>query len=237
MNTAYPLLDEKKYRCCCFHVEKGAGVIAVVGIVLQLFVLFPYSQWGRPFSWLNVLATLISVLVYASILIAQRKREPRLYLPFLILNGIGILVLAVYSLILLMVLVLSGADDGSGYYEAEVVTAGSEDSTTMPVITHKWHAGHQMSHIRREIFGLLLVLWASAVISTFFQWVVYRAWKWMKLEKGSDGMMSTRYTVGGFPPQTTTGVNRDQVGAGGIENVGFDPNYKQPATISPENNV
>lgn len=23
MNTAYPLLDEKKYRCCCFHVEVG----------------------------------------------------------------------------------------------------------------------------------------------------------------------------------------------------------------------
>lgn len=99
-----------------------------------------------------------------------------------------------------------------------------------------------MSHIRREILGMLLVLWASAVISTFFQWVVYRAWKWMKLEKGSDGMMSTRYTVGGFTPQTTTnggtnGVSRDQVGAGGIVNVGFDPNYKQSATTSPENNV
>jgi hypothetical protein len=129
-------------------LQKGASIIAVVGIVLQLFVLFPYSQWGRPFSWLNVLATIVSILVYASILIAQRKREPRLYLPFLILNGIGILVLAVYSLILLMVLVLSGADDGSGYYEAEVVTmatsGGSEDSTTMPVITHKWRPGHQV---------------------------------------------------------------------------------------------
>jgi len=101
-----------------------------------------------------------------------------------------------------------------------------------------------MSHIRREIFTLLLVLWASAVVSTFFQWVVYRAWKWMKLEKGNDGMMSTRYTVGGFTPspQSTTtsgGMNGHggRVGAGGIENVGFDPHYKQPSITSPENNV
>ena len=78
------LLDAD-YRCCCgtFHVERGAYVIAVVGLVLCALSLLPSVVF---YSWSSVVSLALSVLIYVGIIVAQKKQKPQWYLPYLIMN-------------------------------------------------------------------------------------------------------------------------------------------------------
>jgi len=153
------------YRCCCgtFHVERGAYWIAVVGLVMCALSLFPSILLS---SWSSVVSLVISVLIYVGIIVAQRKQQPQWYLPYLILNGIGIVLIPLYIILCAVAMVymseffhqLVKPDDYKPYTEEQVIFGA------------------------RIILGVAIVAMAiSEALSIWFESVVYRAYKFMKM--------------------------------------------------------
>ncbi|KAI1702356.1 hypothetical protein DdX_15538 [Ditylenchus destructor] len=78
--------DDKQYRCCCktMHVQRGAFIIGIVGMILSQIALISSlaGQKGDP----RRIGPLASFLACMLILAAQRKQNPSYYWPFLVLN-------------------------------------------------------------------------------------------------------------------------------------------------------
>uniref|UniRef100_A0A915CUB9 Lysosomal-associated transmembrane protein 4B n=1 Tax=Ditylenchus dipsaci TaxID=166011 RepID=A0A915CUB9_9BILA len=82
-----PIYNDPKYKCCCgTHVEKGAYIIAIVGTVL---------------TGLSLLSNIL-ILNYPAI----KRRETWMYLPYLILTGIALVLLALLAIFLIVMAVV-----------------------------------------------------------------------------------------------------------------------------------
>lgn len=79
---------------------------------------------------------IFSFLVYFSILAAHRKRQPNLYIPFLVLNWLSAFLLALYIIFLIAMLIFlpdfwvhQHRDEGLGFYgPTERLSLGPDDT-------------------------------------------------------------------------------------------------------------
>ena len=77
------------------------------------------------------IVAIMGALVYWSILAAQKKHQPSLYVPFLVMNGVGAFLLAMYIIFLILMLVLLPdfwwKEGGGGYvWGGESIGWGAE---------------------------------------------------------------------------------------------------------------
>ncbi|KAI1714624.1 hypothetical protein Ddc_11344 [Ditylenchus destructor] len=171
MNSFNP--DDKHYRCCCnsCHVERGAYLIAIVGIVFSALALVGavvMLKWG------NVISGIIGILLYVSIIYAQKKQNPSLYWPFLIFNGIGIVLIGIYILVLAVMFFM--------------VPKAWQDFIDPEIESMEESKKEQIILAVRVGTAVLIVLFAiSEFLSVWFQCVVYRAYQYMKMTHSSLG--------------------------------------------------
>uniref|UniRef100_A0A915EMD3 Uncharacterized protein n=1 Tax=Ditylenchus dipsaci TaxID=166011 RepID=A0A915EMD3_9BILA len=176
----------KRYQCCCsnFHVE--AFVKPLVCVLRALAIAHKYISWClhhcRPrntakFDWATFFDFLHSyaslpihitwILVCACIIHAQRSQSPKLYWPFLISNGIGIVLTIIYVIILVILLILPPSILKIQWYLKYIgidVTIANPD----------------------EVFCIAsaILIFEFAIcgaINMWWQMVVYRAYEYMKL--------------------------------------------------------
>ncbi|KAI1704800.1 hypothetical protein DdX_14020 [Ditylenchus destructor] len=79
------------------------SVSDIIGIIGIVFSAVAFMKSIMIPEWNYVAGAIISFLLYGSIIYAQKKQNPALYLPFLILNGIGIVFIGVYLLVLIVI--------------------------------------------------------------------------------------------------------------------------------------
>ncbi|KAH7715863.1 hypothetical protein AAVH_16720 [Aphelenchoides avenae] len=86
----YTAVDRSSDYCCCgsIHVETGSKIIAVIGSVFWALFLVAAIVGGYHYHY--AIAPSLGLLVYSFIFAAVKTRKAGYYLPFLILNGIGI---------------------------------------------------------------------------------------------------------------------------------------------------
>ncbi|KAI1693007.1 hypothetical protein DdX_20892 [Ditylenchus destructor] len=162
--------DDKQYRCCCcsFDVEDGAYAIGIIGIVLSALA---FMQGIIMLEWVYVAGAILGFLRYGSIIYAQKKQNPSLYLPFLILNGIGIVLMGIYLLAFVVIFVFVPNELDLIDPQIESMQKNEKEILVM---------------IFRSVTGMLIVVFAIAeIVDVWFQSVVYRAYKYMKMTHSS----------------------------------------------------
>ncbi|KAI1723032.1 hypothetical protein Ddc_07224 [Ditylenchus destructor] len=109
-------IEDERYRCCWgrVHVETATRGIAMFHICLMaaVFILTIAVESGRsnhPSNYLpsQLITMLLVSTIYIAIFVAQRKRIPGLYWPFLIFNGLGVAIGCLTLLLFCVVIVLS----------------------------------------------------------------------------------------------------------------------------------
>lgn len=166
---------EASATCCAgplrTHVEKGAFVIAVIGMVwsVVLAILAPF----RPIGMLAVLGIemchLITFAVCLFIVIAQRKRNAAYYMPYLIYMGIA-LVCTSLTIVGLVVLTIAAPQS--------LIDEFNKVYPELKLDVHKF----------RLILGFGALFYALA--TAFWAWVysiVYRAYKYIKAGQSDAG--------------------------------------------------
>lgn len=152
---------DPKFRCCCnrLHVERGACYSAYIDLLLYGWLFFHdivYNPLGTIFSWLETFGLLGAIFSQCCILLAQYKRKPWLYVPYLVYNGVILAVLLTTSSIITVWIYIVFLTPPGKFPELK-----SDNS--------------YMSYIFVAIF--------LCVFTTFFSWfylLVWRAWQYMK---------------------------------------------------------
>lgn len=182
---------DSRYRCCCksMHVEKGAYVIAFIGAILAAIFGILNLLSG------NIVLFIVAIfffLIYFSILAAQRKRQPNLYIPFLVLNWLAAFLLALYILFLVVMLITlpdfwvrQHRDDGLGFYgPTERLSLGADDTrNTLAHTDERGHPRYFWGAIRLFTWLQLIYSVVAEILTIYFWFVVYRAWQYMRGEQ------------------------------------------------------
>ncbi|KAI1698896.1 hypothetical protein Ddc_18854 [Ditylenchus destructor] len=166
--------NNKQYRCCCnsMHVQRGAYIIGIVGTLLSALGLIVSAVTHR---WDYVISNSLNILLYASIIYAHKKQKALFYWPFLILNGIGIAFIAIVILILgvLLGVRMTGVEKRN-WNGIEKPGQDMEQS----------NKGTQLGTQYGDVI-LIAVLSIALFLGVWFQCVVYRAYKYMKMNEMS----------------------------------------------------
>ncbi|KAL3076108.1 hypothetical protein niasHT_034172 [Heterodera trifolii] len=94
-------MDYANRHTCCWgpfrtRIETGTTVMALFGFGLGILsAISSYVGFHNLYAGMVYLA---SSLFYLSVIVAMKKKEPSLFLPYLIFEGIGLLCAAVISL-------------------------------------------------------------------------------------------------------------------------------------------
>jgi len=205
--------NDNRYRCCCnaMHVERGAYVIAFIGALLA--AIFGVLNLLTGNIVLFVIAILF-FLIYWFILAAQRKRNPGLYIPFLVINGIGAVLLALYIIFLVIMLIAlpdfwarqhyDGGYNGIYGPNAAIVQASGESGQgfeTSTLRAGRTSMADEHGHPRYVWGAVRLFTWLQLIyavvaeaLTIYFWFVVYRAWQYIRADR-RDG----RAPVGAGP--------------------------------------
>ncbi|KAH7701281.1 hypothetical protein AAVH_31586 [Aphelenchoides avenae] len=155
----YTAVDRSNDYCCCgsIHVETGAKIIAVIGFVFSA-LFFIAAIVGGVYHY--AIAAGLVLLIYSFIFAAVKTRKAGYYLPFLILNGIGIVLNLLTLTYVVFVLIFMSREK-----EAEL---------------RKMHPDVEPHTLA---FAALFVGLLNEAIPIWFQWVVYKAYNFMKREQ------------------------------------------------------
>lgn len=149
------------------HVEKGAYFIAFLGAFLSALAAAGYFV---TLNWPMVVVYLISLFVFLSIIWAQKKRNPKLYMPFLVINGIG-LFLTVANLLFLIIAII---------FLPEFYTHYIRDTYDNVVYDHP-HRNYAYNTVVYVVIGTAILITAiTLAIYAWFYCVVLHAYQYMK---------------------------------------------------------
>ncbi|KAI6225433.1 hypothetical protein M3Y99_00748100 [Aphelenchoides fujianensis] len=164
-------LEERRNECCCgLHVQTGSLIIGIIGVLGALAVIgvSAYFLW---FVQLG-LAFLI-LLLYVGVIVAAHFKQPRLYIPFLVVNFILVMFYGFFYIVSLFLLLLDLLSSLGEEYD-RYPTPEQMHQTTV-----RWFTFIQM-------LGILI----SLVVGMWFETIVYRAFRRMNEEK--TGIPSSR---------------------------------------------
>uniref|UniRef100_A0A915ETY9 Uncharacterized protein n=1 Tax=Ditylenchus dipsaci TaxID=166011 RepID=A0A915ETY9_9BILA len=168
------IYNDPKYQCgYCFkmHVERGAFVLAIIGVIASIisFLLFCTLLFTRLQNFYMIAVSIIAMIMYLSIIYAQKRREPWLFLPYLYYWSICLilgLLLRTLQISMMIVLPISWSKNS----RRSCVTPGSTFTYTLYNSTF-----FLVYFIIRNFITIFLSVWIFSVI--------YRAYKYMKDEQ------------------------------------------------------
>ncbi|KAI1702358.1 hypothetical protein DdX_15540 [Ditylenchus destructor] len=161
-------LDDRQYRCCCnsMHIQSVAHLVAIVGLHLSVFgMIFSAVMWRWDFAIIFCLNLLLSQ--HMTIIYGIKRQNPSLLRLFLILNGGCIALLTVFILI-------------SGLMLKMIVTSPEkwlpknkdlDDATKTKTI----------QDARHNINSFIAFLSVYQILDVWFQYIIFRAYKYMKM--------------------------------------------------------
>uniref|UniRef100_A0A915DPZ2 Uncharacterized protein n=1 Tax=Ditylenchus dipsaci TaxID=166011 RepID=A0A915DPZ2_9BILA len=154
-------LNDSKYRCCCgVHVERAAYAIAFVGAILAaISAIFYFFDGNIGYG----VGSLLNFFIYFSILYAQSKQSSGLYLPFLVLNGLAILLFVGQIVYLIIVYIYM------------------PDWQNVPNQSYEFY-----SQVRLSLALYAIGTTIYTVISAWFWSWVYRAYDYMKVKNAQS---------------------------------------------------
>ncbi|KAL3098477.1 hypothetical protein niasHT_021336 [Heterodera trifolii] len=165
-------MDAPDFYCLCgsVHVLTGAKWIGVLGTAVHTFGLF-CAMLAQ--SMPMVLLCIITVPLYVSLLYAYQRNEPKMYIPFMVVNGMEMLLTIFYALFLLIMFLFVpqfwhdhlglSLNDGEISEEQLDTVGGYEDRFITTILF--------------SIVSLLLSLLA------WFQLIVHRAYSYMCVDE------------------------------------------------------
>uniref|UniRef100_A0A183CFK2 MARVEL domain-containing protein n=1 Tax=Globodera pallida TaxID=36090 RepID=A0A183CFK2_GLOPA len=157
------MIYESRYTFCCgpfrTSVETGTYWIAILGFVVKIIVAIYNSATFH--SVLAGLFPLLCAICYLSVVFAQKKNNPSLFMPFLIVEGIG---LVIYMLVYIMIAAIT-------------ILAPQE-------IVDKLNK-HSEKPITREMTSSILIFCLIIAglyfaLTVWFYSIIYRAYKMLK---------------------------------------------------------
>jgi hypothetical protein len=190
--------NRDRYHFCGMHVEKWAYVIAAIGAILC--IIYAVLQFFTG-NWILAIIGVIFALIFLSIIGAQRKRNPSLYMPFLVVIGIAMFLLVIYIFFLIVMLI------------------------TMPdfwVDSDNFWIGKNRYDERRgdrieatRVFTWLQLIYSIIMLAllVLFWSIIWRAYEYLRDEFQRPGYSSTLaagrpgYVVNSATTTTTTGGN------------------------------
>ncbi|KAI1702855.1 hypothetical protein Ddc_16819 [Ditylenchus destructor] len=159
---------ENRFRVCGIHVERAALWIALFTIVLDAFIIVLslfFGKWG-----IGVIAFLF-LLINCCLLAAKRQRHRFWYWPYLVTNAIGLL-LTTATIILLIYNLIELPDWWMNFVDPEPVRRFRSPESTDKVV---WTTAVLLAFF--VLYGLLY---------SFFQYVVWKAFNFMKKYPGGE---------------------------------------------------
>ncbi|KAI1718316.1 hypothetical protein DdX_06738 [Ditylenchus destructor] len=164
-STSHRALDTSKWRCCGMHVEKGAFYIGLLGAALAATAAVIYFVSG---SILMGIAAIVNLLIYLSILYAQKQGNPSYYLPFLIVNGLALLGHVAYCIYILLIYI------NMPYWYLEPMR---DDWRRQGYFYNEYEFRNRLQN---TLMFLGLFTLAYVLTAAFFYWVVWQAYQYMK---------------------------------------------------------
>jgi hypothetical protein len=150
--------NPKYYECLCgIHVHKGAKIISIIGMIFSGFSIINTIFFGQ---YVSTPAPVVSFILYLFVFFANKTEKPGLYLPYLIINTIGVVLLILLSLFV----IFTGSTLGLGGYALAEKERTKESYGILAATT--------------IILGVILLVWG--IVSAYFIHVVYRAYRYMK---------------------------------------------------------
>jgi hypothetical protein len=205
-----------EYRCCGMHVRKGAQIIGVIGLVLGIFILLGAVFYNHTFG--SYVDGIVTIIIYAALIVASQKHIAKWYLPFLILNMLFIIFKVLYVIFLVFMLVTMPPSWQKYVYpypvaheERVVVAEGPvEDAriTSGRVVDRRVVAHDVEDEARVQTGAMIAILAIGLLLNLFFQYVVYRAYKSLKDEDNVSPRVATGYHN---TTTTTTGAHSTYV--------------------------
>ncbi|CAD5223460.1 unnamed protein product [Bursaphelenchus okinawaensis] len=161
--------------CCCgFHVQTGALIIGVLGM-LSCIVAIGFSAFYGMYYQLGF--AIGGLLMYLLIILAINFKQPQLFVPFLITNFVGVMLYGIIYIVSVF------------YLFVELISSLSNEYTTRDAI--------QGRMVRWITFFQMVAILLCLVIGMWFETVVYRAYRFMKDEMvdmpTTQNMISTHF--------------------------------------------
>ena len=148
---------DSRFHCCCgpfkTHVEKGALVIAIVGAFMNCASAFVPGE-----SASTIVMYFLNALLFLSIIVAIRKRKSKLFLPYLVIEAVG-LCFAVLAVIYLMLVSHSLLEE------------------------HEGESAESKRHMQIAFVALIVAFCLNLALNFWFYTIIYRAYKFMREEK------------------------------------------------------
>ncbi|KAI1698899.1 hypothetical protein Ddc_18857 [Ditylenchus destructor] len=165
-------LDNRQYRCCCnsMYIQSGAHIVAVVGLLLSVLGMFSSAvMWRWDFSIIFCLNLLLCQ--HMTIIYGIKRQNPSLLRLFLVLNGLCIALLTVFILVSGLMLRLMVSAPEKWFPKNKHL-----DEDTKSKIIHD---------ARFNIISFMAFMSAYLIMDAWFQCVIYRAYKYMKMAQMS----------------------------------------------------
>uniref|UniRef100_A0A914HAD5 Uncharacterized protein n=1 Tax=Globodera rostochiensis TaxID=31243 RepID=A0A914HAD5_GLORO len=163
-------MDAPDFYCLCgnVHVLTGAKWIGLVGTVAYTFSLFcALLSQSLPMA----LMCIVTVPFYVLLLYAYNRHEPRLYIPFMVVNGLEMLLSMFYVLFLIIMLIFVPE-----FWHRHLVISLNDGNVTVEEMDEGYEI-RLVTVILLSAVSLLLALLA------WFQTIVHCAYSYMRVEQ------------------------------------------------------
>ncbi|KAI1698900.1 hypothetical protein Ddc_18858 [Ditylenchus destructor] len=153
--------DEKQYHCCCnnIHVQRGAFIIGFLGVIfIPLFLII--TPLLMKLDYYYAICPLAHLLTCISIIYAHYVKSPSFYWPFIIVTAVSICL----NFLILCVWVFVKVP-ASWMLDTQYMNESQKNET-------------MSARLNTAIMITLLIVLEA--LSIWFEFVVYRALKYMK---------------------------------------------------------
>uniref|UniRef100_A0A914IDF2 MARVEL domain-containing protein n=1 Tax=Globodera rostochiensis TaxID=31243 RepID=A0A914IDF2_GLORO len=162
------MIYKSRYTFCCgpfrTSVETGTYLVAILGFVLELIVaIYDFAKFH---SVLPGLFPLLSAISYLSVVFAQKKNNPSLFMPYLLVEGIGLVFNMLVCITIATITILVPQEI------VDELNKRSEKPITREML-------------RPNLIVCLIIVSLYFAMTAWFYSIIYRAYKMLKDAKAT----------------------------------------------------